>query len=135
MKEQKFTMSEFVNDAVRSAVNEEMEEFEDRYMYLSPEETLKLADDLHKYRTINAYIQKHDLPTRCAIGYYAYAFIFPVFKEHFGEWQNDSDEAVAEFLKSIGKALFEDIQDEGESTDDVYNIVMSWKGDDEDDDR
>ena len=133
MKELKFTMSEFVNNAVRDAVSEEMEEFEDRYMYLSPEETLKLTEDLHRYRSINAYIQKHNLPTRCAIGFYAYAFVFPVFKEHFGQWQNDSDEAVAEFLKNIGKALFEDIRDEGESTDDVYNIVMSWKGDEEDD--
>ena len=132
MKDQ-FTMSKFVNDALKKAVSEELEEFEEHYMYLSPEETLKLADDLHRYRAINSYLQNHDLPTRCAIGFYAYAFDFPVFKEHFGEWQNDSDEAVGEFLKNIGKTLFEDIQDEGESTDDVYNIVLSWKGDDEND--
>ena len=133
MERRTYTKQEFVNCAVREAVKEELEEFETSFMYLSPEETLKLAEDLHRYRKIYAYLQSHELPTRCAIGFYAYAFVFPVFKEHFEAWQNDSETAVGEFLKAIGRALFEDIQDEGESTDDVYNMVLSWKGDEEDD--
>ena len=131
MEKQTYTMPKFVNDEIRAAMNEELEEFEEHFMYLSPEEILKYAEDLHRYRAIYGYLKNHDLPVRCAVGFYAYAFIFPILKEHFNDWKNDSDEAIAEFLTTIGKQLFEDIRDEGETTDDVYSIVMSWKGEEE----
>lgn len=127
MENHTLTVAEQINDKLADNIREELDWFEDRYMYLNPEETLNLAEDLHRYRVITAYIQDHELGARCAIGLYAQGYLFHVFKKHFNSWTDDSEESVAVFIRTVGRELFEELRDYGESTEDVYRVVMSWE--------